>query len=432
MVLPVLVAGEGSAEIEIVLKDGKVYRLPVPGADIDSILLDGERVYPGPKVGQAESGPEQERPAAAAPQPAIGRIVQVGPGRRFQTPRQAMRNVRDGDTIEIDAGSYPGDVAVWKANNITLRGVGGFVQLDARGQAAQGKAIWVIQGNNVTVENIEFANAKVKDRNGAGIRIEGANLTIRNCVFRDNQNGVLGGGKHPDSVILIENSIFARNGYGDGQSHGLYIGGRIKRLILRNNYIYHTKIGHQVKSRARENFILYNKIVDQETGSSSYAIDITGGRLAVVTGNVFHQGEQTDNNALIHFEAKNAHPDGGIYLVNNTAVNERRNGIFLRNRSPVEAVILNNVFFGDLLPAKGKAKEVGTVWARLDDFVDPSSYDYRLRDGAAAIDAAVDPEIVEGDYLLPLYEYVHSADGKERPRIGPLDAGAFEFVPRQD
>ena len=126
MVLPILVAGEGSAEIEIVLKDGKVYRLPVPGADIDSILLDGERVYPGPKVGQAESGPEQERPAAAAPQPAIGRIVQVGPGRLFRTPRQAMRNVRDGDTIEIDAGSYPGDVAVWTANNITLRGVGGF------------------------------------------------------------------------------------------------------------------------------------------------------------------------------------------------------------------------------------------------------------------------------------------------------------------
>ena len=40
----------------------------------------------------------------------------------------------------------------------------------------QDKAIWVIKGNNVLVENIEFFNARSSDDNGAGIRAQGARL----------------------------------------------------------------------------------------------------------------------------------------------------------------------------------------------------------------------------------------------------------------
>ena len=42
-------------------------------------------------------------------------------------------------------------------------------KIDAMGQNAAGKGIWVIDGNNTTVENIEFTGAVFR-WNGAGIR----------------------------------------------------------------------------------------------------------------------------------------------------------------------------------------------------------------------------------------------------------------------
>src|SRR5690349_18526078 len=93
------------------------------------------------------------------------RIVRVGPGRPFPTPSKAAAIVKDGDIVGMDAVTYRGDVAVWKANDLVLRGLGNRPHLEAAGANAEGKAIWVIQGNNTTVENVEFSGAKVPDGN---------------------------------------------------------------------------------------------------------------------------------------------------------------------------------------------------------------------------------------------------------------------------
>ena len=53
------------------------------------------------------------------------------------------------------------------------------------------------------------------DRNGAGIRQEGTDLTVTRSWFHDNENGILTGAD-PESDIVIERSRFFRNGYGDG------------------------------------------------------------------------------------------------------------------------------------------------------------------------------------------------------------------------
>ena len=50
------------------------------------------------------------------------------------------------------------------------------------------------------VERIEFSGAKVGGRNGAGIRLEGADLTIRDSYFHHNQMGLLTG-RNPDSRL---------------------------------------------------------------------------------------------------------------------------------------------------------------------------------------------------------------------------------------
>ena len=104
---------------------------------------------------------------------ALPTLIQVGPSRTIKTPSQAAAIARHGDIIEIDTGTYVGDAAVWRADNLTITGVGGRARLLAAGESAEGKAIWVIKGRDATVKNIEFAEAEVPAGNGAGIRAEG-------------------------------------------------------------------------------------------------------------------------------------------------------------------------------------------------------------------------------------------------------------------
>ena len=110
------------------------------------------------------------------------------------------------------------------------------------------------------------------DKNGAGIRMQGTNLTITHCYFHDNENGILAG-DNPLSDILIEYSVFSDNGFGDGLSHNMYIN-RIQSFILRYSYSHNAIVGHTVKSRAQNTSILFNRIMDENNGNASFLIDI--------------------------------------------------------------------------------------------------------------------------------------------------------------
>lgn len=355
------------------------------------------------------------------------RVLQVGPKRALTSPAQAAIKARDGDIVEIDAAEYVGDVAVWRADDLTLRGIGGRPLLDAGGRSAQGKAIWVTRGANITVENLEFANAKVPDRNGAGIRAEGPNLTVRNVVFRDNENGILAAGRE-DSTIVIEHSEFARNGFGDGRSHGLYIN-RIKRLVFRHNFAHHARIGHQLKTRARENVIVGNLFMDGESGSSSYAIDMPNARVAYVLGNVLQQSDVVQNSTLIYVGGKGEERMPRVFIANNTVINDReRGGVFVRNGSPISIGIHNNLLIGKLQTVKGKAIESHNLAGDRAFLVDPAKLDFRLRPGVEAIDAGLDLGRDGRIDLAPTAEYHHRAQRRDRPRVGPIDIGAHEFT----
>ena len=146
-------------------------------------------------------------------------IYQVGSTRSYVTPNllYLANIVQDGDTIEIDAEIFTGtaSLAVWQANDLLIKGIGGKPQLIANGQYILGKGICVLGGNNITVENIEFSGASVPSQNGAGIRLDGIGMTIRSCYFHDNENGILTGNPN-DGDILIEYTEFENNGYGDG------------------------------------------------------------------------------------------------------------------------------------------------------------------------------------------------------------------------
>src|SRR5712671_3369426 len=125
--------------------------------------------------------------------------LQVGPGKPFATIAAAAAAAGSGAVVEIDAGTYNDDITVWARNDVAVRGVGGLAHINGSGvipfvsgdPKRNGKGLWVIRGSNIRVENIEFSGARVTNHNGAGIRNEGANLTICNSYFHDNENGFL-------------------------------------------------------------------------------------------------------------------------------------------------------------------------------------------------------------------------------------------------
>lgn len=356
------------------------------------------------------------------------RVLRVGPTRSFKKPSAAIATAQDGDVIEIDAGQYDNDFATFSQDGLTLRGVGGRAHLHGTTQIGNGKAIWVIKGADVRIENVEFSGATVVDENGAGIRAEGNGLTICNGYFHDNEDGILGGGGH----LLIEYSEFAFNGLGDGQTHNIYVDGA-DRFTLRYSYSHHAKIGHNVKTRAPENFILYNRIMDEADGTASYAVDMPDCGASYLIGNLIQQGPNTDNSTMISYGAEGCNnPVRQLYVVNNTLVNDLGSGGFLFVRGGTTGKIMNNIFVGSGTIVSGQSGLLvspNLLPPSTAGLVDRANYDYRLTAGSAARNAAVDPGSANGIDLVPRNQYVHKASMETRPVDAALDLGAYEYTP---
>lgn len=367
---------------------------------------------------------------AAWPGPSVcpaGPVLSVGPTRPLLVPSWAARCAKDGDTVEIDAATYERDAAVWRASNLTLRGVGGRPHLEAAGAHAEGKAIWVIKGRNTTVENVEFSGATVPDGNGAAIRLEGRDLTVRRAYFHDNEMGILTGAD-AESHVLIEDSEFSRHGSDDGRNHNIYIGA-VGRFTLRSSYVHHARIGHNVKSRARETFILYNRIMDEVDGNSSYAVDIPNGGRAYVIGNLIQHGPRAENSTIVSYGAEGlTHPDNQLYVINNTFVNDRAIGgtfIGVSGRPSVIRVV-NNIFAGPGTVVSAPAELRSNLISAEPGLRDRAHFDYRLKPTSPAIGAGADPGSANGVPLTPTAQYVHKATSEPRPALGRVDIGAYE------
>lgn len=382
--------------------------------------------------------------------------LEVGPGKRFALPSEAIRAAGDGDIVEIDTrGVYEKDVTYVRANNLTVRGVGpGRALLDAQGTSAGRKGIFVTTGNDITIENIEFRNPG-GEVNAAGIRAEGRNLTVRNCRFYECRDAILGGA----GQVLIEFSEFSHCGHNaQPATHNLYMGGRVDRLIYRFNYSTHSYRGHLLKSRAKENWILYNRITDDE-GSGSAVVDLPNGGVAVLVGNILQKGPHGGNNRLIAYGMEGVkHTVNALHVVNNTLIWENRRPAamaFVHVMNVPEEfapVIRNNICIGALrLTSSARFEESGNLMFKSRDkasgFADLAALDVRLTRDSPAIGQGVacgqvenvmvtsplaepveDGKPVAFD-LTPRFHYVHPAGPPiPRPAADPIAAGAYAAI----
>jgi hypothetical protein len=359
----------------------------------------------------------------------------VGPGRTYVKPCQAIAAAETGDTIQIDAagnGTYDGDVCTSSVSNLTIEGINGRAHIDAAGQLSGGKAIWVLSGPGTTVRNVELSGAaSATDLNGAGIRLEGSgDLTLIGSYLHDNQDGILAAGSTVDSDVTIDSSEFARNGANDPNTstHNIYVASA-HSFTLRYSYSHGVKQGDLVKSRARANNILYNRLTG-EGATSGYELNLSNGGLSYVIGNVIQQGNSTTIPAMLTYAQETpSNPDLHLYVVNNTFVNDRSaGGTAVRVSASADAAsIVNNIFVGSGTTVdQSSATKVGNCTPADAKFVAPASFDYHLQASSPCRDAGVtaDPSVT------PTEQYVYDEGHQVRTVVGSAtDAGAFEYAP---
>jgi hypothetical protein len=190
-------------------------------------------------------------------------------GENVQTLDIAMKQAKDGSTIVLSEGEFQ-QAGVLSANNVKISGQ--YRKTKIYSKAAMGKGALVIQGKNTLIENIECFDIHVSSQNGACIRLEGSDLTVKGVYFHDAEQGILTG--HAPGKVIIDNSRFERLGKG-GQAHAIYVGGGL--LFIKNSSFLSSKDqGHEIKSRAEETTIESTVIASLE-GNDSRLVDISNG-----------------------------------------------------------------------------------------------------------------------------------------------------------
>jgi MYXO-CTERM domain-containing protein len=368
--------------------------------------------------------------------------LQVGPGKTYSKPCDAIAAAQTNDVIEVAPGTYT-DTCYIRVQGLTVRGVGGQPKIDLTGGAPAGqKGIYVIGADGITIENLELMGAEipvVPGENAAALRIEASGLTVRGCYIHDNQDGILGDPLQPGGTLTVEGTEFKNNGMGsgcvdpgNGCTHNLYLGANFQKVTFQYNWSHHLATdtpdkGHLLKSRAQETYVLYNRIT-AEGDTDSYEIDIPQGGLAVVVGNMVEKSTTSGNSSMLAYgEETFKNADHRIFVANNTFVNNLGKGTFLNVVSGGTLVAHNNLFVGAGTPSSTGALSADNLSGVNPLLVDAANYDYHLTAGSPAIDKGVDPGSADTFSLTPTQEYVHPLLHAARKADGKLDVGAFEF-----
>lgn len=209
----------------------------------------------------------------------------------FATLQEALDQAADGDTIVISPGRYE-QAAVLRLNGITL--VGQDVHLT--GRAVEEKAALVIKGDDVTVEGIEVSNVRVPDGNGAAIRQEGRNLTLRRVHLHNNEIGIMS--ERDTGILRIEDSLLEDNGYpGAALGHNIYAQGDELRFV-RSRSLRARNEGHEIKSRAGRT-IIEESVIASLDSRDSRCIDVPNSGEILIRNNLIQMGPYSSNEDLI-------------------------------------------------------------------------------------------------------------------------------------
>ncbi len=368
--------------------------------------------------------------------PAQAATLHVGPTQALKLPSEAAQVAQAGDLVLIEPGLYAGDTAVWTQKRLRIAAAGGPVRLDAAGRSAEGKAIWVMRGGEFEVEGIEFRGARVPHGNGAGIRFESGLLVIRNCVFRDNENGILTS-NDPQARLHVFDSEFTDAPRDTRALHHLLYAGSIAELKVSGSRFHNGYNGHLLKSRAARSDVRFSLLVDGPTGKASYEAEFPNGGHVVVIGNVIGESAASGNAHLVSYGIEGAvWPENALLVSHNTFFSKAKTkteGAFVRladrNRfsAPIALHLINNL---NVLPGQalqGDATETsGNVFVVAGALGDIDALDFGLASDSALRGAVGPAPTVGTTALAPAFEFMLPRGTRPLPLPEKWVPGAFQ------
>mgnify|MGYP001371457636 CR=1 FL=1 len=349
---------------------------------------------------------------ALAPGAARAETWVAGPDGAPMSFQQALARAGDGDVIELLPGLHRGQVGVITQRQLTIRGMGEGAVIEGNGQSAEGRALWIVRGGEVTIENVEFRGARVPDGSGAGLRFEGGRLLLRGCRFVDNEHG-LTTGNDTDAELRIVASEFAGAPRIEGSLPHLLHAGRIALLEVTGSRFHQGFEGHMLKSRARVSRIAYNLIVDGQGGEASYEIDLPNGGDALVIGNIVSQSRGTQNPVVVAYGAEGRAWDvNRLLLSHNTLVSHFPLAWFLRawpeRLTPDTSIrAVNNLTVGLGVFGLGASGSFdGNRSGLMSSLEDPAALAFELRRDSRLRGRAKHPRELAGDEAVPQAEFL--------------------------
>ena len=244
--------------------------------------------------------------SGAVAQPARMPFTVVETGQGYAKLQDAVSSVRMGTaTIRIAPGTYR-QCAVQQGGRITYQAQTRGTAIFER-QACEDKAALVLRGQGSVVDGLIFRGYSVPDGNGAGIRTEMGDLTVRNTMFLNSQEGILGG-QPTNQRILIDHATFSglgRCGGDAGCAHSVYLDNRGTVTITHSRF-ERGRGGHYIKVRSPRVTITENSFDDTRGTATNYMIDLPNGATGLIEGNMFVQGSHKENHsAFIAVAAEN-------------------------------------------------------------------------------------------------------------------------------
>ncbi len=347
--------------------------------------------------------------------------VTVGPTGTYASPCAAFPHLADGDTVQVDANSgtpYNEGNCVISNNNLTITGVNGRPILDATGVAIN-KAIWIVDGHDVVIDNFEFRNASIAGDSGSSsdaeaIRAEegsgtssGGNMTVQRCFIHDNGTGILtdsASGSNDwyssSNFFKFQYDEFGFNGANDGNSdtHNIYLGSDTvdnTTVTFQYSWTHDSQGGQLFKDRAPTSNVYYN-MIDDTDGQSNYLMDFPDTGTTYIVGNVIYRTTTPNNQVVVSYGNPSdasvgfysGHQD--LHFVNNTVMSDPSNtfpGWFVAigcfneatgscpapaggSDISTNAVIENNIFLG---PSGFTAGNQSTAYGLSDNVVETNN-----------------------------------------------------------
>jgi Right handed beta helix region len=395
---------------------------------------------------------------------ACAATYQVGPARTYHAVG-SLPSLSPGDIVEIDPATY-NEVKRWTrpgtaAQPIIVRGVGAVRPVfDATGLTVDGampnpRAVFQVEADYITLENLEFQNARNGD-NGAGIRVtSGNNVTVTNCRITMCDMGIM---CDNNSNLVIEASEIASNGTSlyDGYSHNFYLGGN--SATVQFCYIHDSLNGQNFKTRAHYTELLYNYIADSqdgEVGLVDAAETAATNSHAVMIGNIIISKPRLsgyNSGRFIQFgQDSGGQHNGTLYAFDNTFVaGDGRIQFLSVNAAGATVAANNNVFCGSdkivgtlgggisgsnnwMQPsATVPATFYGSATGSDPGFVNRAARDLHLTAGSGCRNRGLNTLLyLDGTGAahsgLPTLEYVNHLKNRPRPGDGQADIGAYEY-----